>query len=133
MRRYELAGQVGTGSMANPFRPNVAPPWVTVGQAGNRYLVKRVLPDGTAATAATIADLDDSNPDAPAQDVTATPLTAAQRTAIKTFLTNNGIDSSQFDADGVADRRQLLRFLLRRWLLWQPSDFPRAIGGFDAA
>lgn len=125
---------IGTGTDADPTRPNTTGSYVMVGpQVGNRALIKRPLPDGTAATAGTVADLDDSNPDAPAQDVTATALSAAQKTQIKTFLTNQGIDASQFDADGVGDRRQLLRFLLRRWLGWRQEDFARAIGGYDAS
>jgi hypothetical protein len=133
VKRYEIVPVIGSGVAGDPIRPNATGSWVTVGQVGNRALIKRPLLDGTAATAGTVADLDDSNPDAPATDVTATPLSAAQKTAIKTFLTNNGIDASQFDADGVSDRRQLLRFLLRRWLGWRAQDFPAAIGGYDVA
>jgi hypothetical protein len=101
----------------------VAGDYVMVGERGNRALVKTVVPDGTPPTATTIADLTDGG-----LDVNADALTAGQRNTIKTFLTNQGIDAAQFDADGVTDRRALLRFLARRWL--GREDFQTLIDGY---
>jgi hypothetical protein len=114
---------IGTGTDADPRRPNVAGDYVMVGERGNRALVKTVVPDGTPPTATTIADLTDGG-----LDVNADALTAGQRNTIKTFLTNQGIDAAQFDADGVTDRRALLRFLARRWL--GREDFQTLIDGY---
>lgn len=127
MKRYLVASLIGSGSEADPLRPNVAGTYAWVATAGTRCLVKVPAVDGAPATAATVADL--MNGDA---DVLATTLTPAQRTTLKTFLTNQGIDVAQFDADGVDDRRKFLRFLLARWLGWGQADFPRAIRGYDA-
>lgn len=127
MKRYSLVPMTGSGTDADPRRPNVAGSYVAIGERNNHVLIKQPMPDGTAATASTIADLNDDD----SNDVTATTLTQTRRTTIKTFLTNNGIDTAQFDLDGVIDRRQLLRFLLRRWLEWNADDFQRAIKGFD--
>lgn len=124
--RYSLVQQIGTGTEADPFQPNVPGGGVTIGQRGDRVLVQTVVPNGTPMAANTIADLDEG-----ALDVNATPLTAAQRTAAKTFLAQQGIDASRLDADGVTDRRALLRFLAKRWL--GREDYQTLVDGYYVA
>ena len=124
MRRYSLVPMIGSGTDADPRRPNVAGSYVMLDERANRALVQHDVADGAAPAATTIADMT-----ADGLDVQATALTAAQRTTIKTFLTNNGIDATQFDADGVTDRKALLRFLWRRWLARTDPD-ARAVDGY---
>lgn len=132
IRRFEVVPLVGTGDIGldaegnvtgpeDPIRPNIAGSYVVLGRVGNRVLVMRTVPDGTAQTQGTLADMSASG-----LDVNATALTAAQRTAVKTFLANSGVDVSGFDADNPDDRRKLLVFILRRVFGWKPEDFKRA-------
>ncbi len=128
MRRFEIVPTVGTGADSDPIRPDVTGGFVVLGYMGNRALIKRPVADETAADNATIADLG-----ADAQDVKATSLSGAQRTAIRNRLEAAGVDTSEFVSDGVTDRRALLRFLLRRWLRWAERDLALAISGFDVS
>lgn len=135
MRRYQLTTLMGTGTDADPIRPNLAAgtSWVMLGQRGTRCLVKVVTPDGTAATNTTVADQPSPTTDPTQTDVNLDTLTPAQINAIKTFLSGQGVDTSTFDADGVGDRRTYLRWVLRRWLGWSLSDIQARlhITGFD--
>lgn len=128
MRRYALTTALGTGAALDPFRPNVTGSYVALGYIGGRALVKTVVADGTAADADTLADLVDGT-----ADVTPTTLAAGARTTIKTRLTSLGFDISQFDADGVDDRRKLLAFVLRRVFGWSAAQIASGLhlSGFD--
>jgi hypothetical protein len=97
---------------------------------GNRMLLVATLPDGTARTANTIADFVFAQDGT--VDVETATITSAQRTAIKTFLTNAGMDVSQFDGDNIQDRRQLLRFALRRLARMQDKSARELLDGWDA-
>jgi hypothetical protein len=112
MRRYRLVDKIGDGlTPETAFRPDLPSDasWVLVCPVGaNHYLVKHVVPAGSALTNDTVCD---TNVDG---TVVAASLTNPQRTAIKNFLTNRGFDISQFDSDGVIDRARLLRFILNR-------------------
>jgi hypothetical protein len=140
IRRFEIVPLVGTGETGtgadgdpnglpeDPIRPDIDGAYQVLGRVGDRVLVKRLVPDGTAQTQGTLADVV-----AGGLDVNAAALTVTQRNAIKTFLTNRGIDIGQFDSDGVDDRRKLLQFILRRVLGWNVQDFRRAFTDYDAA
>jgi hypothetical protein len=121
MYRYEVVAITGTGTAADPRRPNTpaGASWVCVGEHGSRMLVCRAEVDGTAPTATTVADLSVSvdpvtGRRVPALNVNADALTAGQLTTIQTWLTSQGFDLSQWSADNPADRRALLVFVLRR-------------------
>lgn len=129
MKRYEILALTGAGATkADAIRPNLTGAWALLASRAGRALVKRDVPDGTAATAGTVADLPTG-----AANVTATALSAGERTTIASFLTAQGLDASQFAGDGVTDRRAYLRYVLRRAFLVPELDGPQAITGFDAA
>lgn len=137
MKRYALLPMV-TDAQGNraPAVPAAAAAWVTLHDFGARALVKLALPDGTAKTATTIADVIETTDEDGTRrqvDVDAEPLTPAQRATIKTMLTNAGFDVSQFDADGIDDRAQLLRFVLRRLARWQDMPSAAVLAGWDTA
>lgn len=135
MRRYQLVPLTGTGTAGDPTRPNLpaGTSWVMVGQRGTRCLVKVATADGTATANTTVADQPAAATDPTQTDVNLDTLTPTQITAIKTFLANQGVDTSTFDSDGVGDRRTYLRWVLRRWLGWSLSDLQARlhITGFD--
>lgn len=121
MRRYRLVGRTGDGlTPETAFRPNL--PAGThhgvMAELGSRFLVWCAVPDATAETADTICDLDTDG------TVKATALSVAERTAIKTWLTGQGIDVSTFDSDGVTNRRLYARWLVRRVLNRLDLDGP---------
>lgn len=140
LRRFELVPIVGTGETGfdddggpngrpeDRVRPDITGSYSVLGRVGSRVLVKRLVPDGTAQTAGTLADVSASG-----VDVNATALTAGQRATIKTFLVNNGVDVSRFDGDGIDDRRKLLVFIVRRVLGWDVTELRRAFTDYDAA
>lgn len=129
MKRFELIALQGAGAdTTDAIRPNLSGSYVVLASRAGYALVKRPEVDGAAVTATTICDLQDG-----AADVTATNLTAGQRTTIKNFLTARGFDTADFDGDGVNDRKKLLRFVLRRLLNAPELDGEVAIRGFDVA
>lgn len=122
------------GSRAPAVQPE-ATGWVMLHDFGQRALVKMALPDGTPTGTGWLADITmQQAEDGTWQqtDITATALTAAQLTAIKTFLTNRGFDVSSLDAT-VTNRKQLLskvlRFVAHRTDL---DDFATLANGYDA-
>lgn len=132
MKRYALLNTVVAGDgTRSPNVPAAATSWVNIHDFGNRMLVKMTLPDGTAKTANTIADIT-FDEDGRQLDINAEPLTPAQRTAAKTFLQNAGLDVSRFDEDGPDDRAKLLRFILRRLAGWQDMTARELLDGWDA-
>jgi hypothetical protein len=121
MKRYLLAPiTTNADSVRVPTLPPTATGYVCVAEMPNRnqMLIEATLPDGTARTASTIADVI-LDTDGHAVDIETTTLTTTQRDSIKTFLTAQGIDVTQFDADNISDRWQLLRFILRRAARYQ--------------
>jgi hypothetical protein len=60
-----------------------------------------------------------------------TPLTANQRTAVKAFLQVQGVDTTEFDGDGVNSRKKLLVFVVRRVLGWDVANLKRAFTDYD--
>jgi hypothetical protein len=139
LKRLELVPLIGTGATGldadgnvigpeDPIRPDITGSYSVLGRVGNRVLVKRLLPDGTAQTPSTLADLT-----AGGLDVNDTPLTTNQRTAVKAVLQNQGVDITEFDGDGVDSRRKLLLFVLQRVLGWDVADLKRAFTDYDAA
>lgn len=132
MKRFLLTTATTDAEGARtPVVPAAATSWVTLHDFGNRILVKATLPDGTAKTANTIADIT-FDEDGRQVDITAEALTPAQRATAKTFLSNAGLDVSRFDGDGVDDRAKLLRFLLRRIAGWQDMTPRELLDGWDA-
>lgn len=77
----------------------------------NFVLVKLTLPDGTPTAAGWLADIT-IDTDGNQVDVTATTLSAVQRTVLTTFLTARGFDSSSIDV-GITNRKLLLSKILR--------------------
>lgn len=101
----------------------------------NRMLVKVNIPDGTAQTANTIADITtttDADGRVVQVDVNAQALSGAQKTAVKTALTNAGFTAQDFDTF-VTNRARLAWFVLRRYAGWQQEDLRLLFDGFDAA
>lgn len=132
MKRFSLVARTGNGSHAAPFRPTVAGTnWTTVADLGGFTLVKHSVPDGTAADATTLADLQIDKNGNPLTDVDATALSAPQVAALKAQLVAAGLNVASFDADGITDRRALLRFVLRRAAGWAPATFDRILRDFD--
>lgn len=120
-----------------PTVPAATTSWVCIADfpQRNRMLVKATLPDGTAKTANTVADITLEQTEDGVQrqvDVNAEALTAAQRDNIKTLLTNAGFDVSRFDGDGIDDRTKLLRFILRRLAGWRDISWRELLDGWDA-
>jgi hypothetical protein len=121
MKRYVIVPLAGTGTGEDPYRPTVpaGSSYVLLAQRGQKCLVLFTLPDGTAKTATTVADrraspvLTENDP-APSDDaetyLALDILTTTQQNTIKTFLTNQGIDVSDFAA---ADRRAYFRWVRR--------------------
>lgn len=135
MKRLLLVAKVGDGTRADPVRasvPAVATGVVVLHEFPNRMLVKCSLPDGTAKTANTIADIT-IDEDGRQVDINAEALGTTARATIKTFLTNQGFDVSQFDADAIDDRAKLLRFVLRRLANWRDMTVRELLEGWDAA
>lgn len=116
-----------------PTLPAAVTSWVILADfpARNRMLIKVTLPDGTAKTATTIADVT-VDEDGRQVDINAEALTAGQRSTIKTMLTNAGFDVSQFDGDNLDNRAKLLRFLLRRLAGWQDMTPRELLDRWDA-
>lgn len=134
MKRLLLTTILGTGTRADPFRPNVpaaATAAVVLHEFPNRMLVKCVLPDGTAKTANTICDIT-FDTDGRQVDYNAEALTPTQIANAKTLLSNAGFNVAQFDGDGIDDRAKLLRFILRRLAQWQDMTPRELLEGWDA-
>lgn len=106
-RRYALVPRLGAGTADDPFRPDVAGSYVALHYFPNRVLVKRPVADGTPTDSDTLADLP-----AGGGDVTATPLTLAQREAIRDRLATHGVDVTDWPAP--ANRRALFRWLVAK-------------------
>lgn len=132
IKRFELVPYVGTGSTGmdadgnvtgaeDPIRPDIDGSYTLIGNVGKRALVKRTVPDGTATTPTTIADVTTDG-----FDVNPSTLTVAQRAAIKTFLANNDVDVSNFDTDNPTNRKKLLVFVFNRVLGWDVADIRKA-------
>lgn len=86
--------------------------------ARNRMIVKLNLPDGTPQDNQTIADVTlelDEDGRHRQVEVNPQPLSAAARQAIRTRLENAGFDVSRLDDAAIANRKLLLRAILR-WL-----------------
>lgn len=137
MKRYILATMT-TDAQGNraPTVPAAATSWINVHDFGNRALVKLTLPDGTAKTANTIADITMTTDEDGRQvqvDINDEALTPTQIANAKTMLSSAGLDVSRFDSDGVASRAQLLRFILRRAAKWQDLSWREVLDGWDAA
>jgi hypothetical protein len=135
MKRYLLAPVTITGTGRRvPTLPAGTTAWVCVHDfpARNRMLLKVQVPDGTAKTAATIADIT-IDAEGRQVDVNAEALTQAQRDAFKTQLTNAGFDVTQFDGDNLTNRALLLRFLLRRLAAWQDLPTRDVLERWDAS
>ncbi len=129
MKRFELLQLTTLGDGASA--PNVTGSYVVLASRAGYALIKRPELDGAAVTATTICDLDTTNG---ATDVTATNLTAGQRTAIRTFLVNRLPDraAAMWDADPPTNRRLLLQLTLRL-LDALDIDVGVAVRGFDVA
>lgn len=135
MKRLLLAAKQGTGTRADPVRPVLpaaATNMVVLHEFPARMLVKVTLPDGTAKTSNTIADIT-IDEDGRQVDINAEALTATQRNTIKTMLTNAGFDVSQYEGDGIDDRAKLARFILRRLANWQDMGVRELLDGWDVA
>lgn len=137
MWRFAIVGRIGTGTDADPYRPDVAAgvPWVCVHDfpARGKVLVKVKLPDGTARAAGTVADVqhgDDGEGGRAQLEIEATALTSTQRNAIKTLLGNAGFDVSAIDAT-VNDRRKLLLLVAGRLAGRADADVPLLLRGYD--
>lgn len=111
-------------------RPNVpaGTPFVWVANTANRVLIKTDVPNGTAATPQTIADVI-TDAEGTQVDVNAQALNAAQRTTLRTFLANNEIDPADIDD---TDRKRALLWLARK-LGGARLDLPLLLRGYDAA
>lgn len=134
MHRYSIVAMVGTGVSGDAFRPNTtASGWALVGQRGGQALIRHIVADGAAVDAATVADVQawDTQAVNPTDEadrlVVATTLSSAQRTALRTALTNRGIDVADLD-NTVTDRRRLFRFVQRAFGV---NDVSQALNGFD--
>lgn len=124
MKRFKLVAKVTTVrggiSWTEPDLPagsNLS----VLADLPNRMLVCVNVPGGTAADNETICDIGADG------QLVAASLSAAQRNAIKTRLTSWGFDVSQFDGDGVTDRAQLLRFVVRRLANRADLDSPELL------
>jgi hypothetical protein len=138
MKRYVIVPLAGTGTGEDPYRPTVptGSSYVLLGQRGQKCLVLLTLPNGTAKTTTTVADrqappvLTENDP-APADDaetyLAQDVLTPTQQNAIKTWLTNQGIDVS--DWTPPADRRAYFRWVRRVFGL----TLRDALFGYDVA
>lgn len=87
----------------------------------NRWLCKQTLPDGTATTAGWLVDVT-VDADGNQTDVDVAALILAQFSAAKTWLTNQGIDTTGLTYTVVKDRRALLVWLLKRIAWWAGYD-----------
>lgn len=126
MRRFLI---VGTTTDSNGYRwPDYNGAFVVVAEINNRHLIK-VEVGGAAKTTNTVADITAAN--GVQTDVEALALSNAQRTAIKTFLANQGLDGSWVDGT-ITDRRVLLFGLLRRVYSRQDVDLQTLLYGYDA-
>ena len=131
MKRLMLADIITDATGARvPVLPAAATAWVMLADwpARTRCLVKCVLPDGTATTAATIADITFDG-EGRQVDINAAALTQAQRDAWRTRLSNAGFPVEDFD--GV-DRARLLWFILRRLAGRQGMTRDDVLHGYDA-
>jgi hypothetical protein len=115
-----------------PTVPAIASSWVMLHDFGQRALVKMTVPDGTAKTVTTIADVVNDQ-DGRQVDINAEPLTPAQQTVAKSFLENNGVDTSSFDADKIDDRRKLMKFVLKQEAHFQGLTTRELLDGWDIA
>jgi hypothetical protein len=130
MKRYALQPVTTVDGTRTPTIPAAASGFVTLHDFGPRALVKMTLPDGTAKTATTIADIT-IDQDGRQVEVNAEPLSAAQQTTAKNFLIGQGFDVSQFDGDAVNNRAKLLRFVLRRLAGWQDMTPRELLDSWD--
>lgn len=137
IKRYSLLPMTtDTDGSRMPVAPASASSWSMLHNFGNRALVKMAVPDGTAKTANTIADVTlETDEDGTTRqiDINAEPLNATQRTTVKNMLTNAGFDVSRFDGDGIDDRAKLLRFVLRRLAGWQDMTPRELLDKWDVA
>jgi len=136
MKRLALLPITAVDGNRVPTVPITATGWCMLHDFGPRALVKLNIPDGTAKTATTIADVTMEAPEDGRQrqvDINVEALTSTQRTTIKTMLQANGFDVSQFDGDNLADRAKLLRFVLRRLAGWQDMPVRELLDGWDAS
>jgi hypothetical protein len=102
--------------------------------ARGKMLVKVNLPDGTAVTAATIADITmEATEDGRQRQVDVNPaaLTTAQRDAWRTRLQAAGFDVSDFDTT-ITDRAKLLWHILRRIASRNDMTVSELLFGYDA-
>jgi len=131
MKRFSLVNIIGTGADKDPWRADVAGDWVCV-QAWpklGKVLVKQSLPDGTAMTANTVADVLADAKDATVQlDVSAVVLATTQRNTVKTWLVNQGFDLTGFP--NVTDRKALLLAVME-YLAKRECDIKLLLSGYD--
>jgi hypothetical protein len=135
MKRIALLSRVQNGATWEPNVPAAANGTYAVLHDfpnQNRMLVKMVLPDGTPVTTNTIADIS-IDEEGRQIDINAEPLTAQQRTAAKSFLSNAGLDVSKWDEDAPVNRAQVLRFILRRVANWRDMPVRELLDGWDVA
>jgi hypothetical protein len=131
MKRIALVPyETDVNGLRTPTIPAAATGFITLHDFGPRALVKMTLPDGTAKTATTIADIT-IDQDGRQVEVNAEPLSAAQQTTAKNFLIGQGFDVSQFDGDAVNNRAKLLRFVLRRLAGWQDMTPRELLDSWD--
>lgn len=121
-RRYALVPRLGTGTDADPIRPDVAGSYVALHYFAARVLVKLPVPDGTPVDGDTLADIPTGS-----GDVTASPLTLAAREAIRLRLITHGIDVP--DWPNPSTRRTLFRWLVSKLGI----DPATALAGFDVS
>jgi hypothetical protein len=121
----------GSGNRA-PTIPAAATGYVVLHDFGPRMLVKYTVPDGTPKTANTIADIT-LDEDGRQIDVNDEALTPAQQAQAKSFLENQGLDTSKWAEDAVVSRGKLLRFILRRAANWRDMTPRELLDGWDVA
>jgi len=114
MKRFIVADMTGTGTGDDPFRPAVpgeATGFVLLTQLGGKCMVQVEVPDGTAASLTTLADVGSDG------NVETRTLSNAAKTRIKNWLIAKGFNdkAALFDAldgdEAVTTAKKLLRFL----------------------
>lgn len=128
---------VSTISDAASKRANVTGGYVCVCElTPARWLIKQTLPDGTPTTSGWVADVT-IGADGRQTDVTAAALTLAQFNTAKTWITNQGVNTSTLLWTDVKDRRALILWLLRRlawWQGWNLAEIQRLVTrGYEVA
>ena len=133
MWRYSIASIIGSGTDKDPWRADVAGAWVCVHAFPSvmRVLIKQVVPDGTATDATTIADVS-RDADGVQVDINSEAITSQERTAIRTWLANNGFPNEWVDAS-ITDRKKLLLALVRALADRLDIDVRMLLSGYDVA